>query len=70
MEPVAECNLEHYLTRIKREHLGNLRNFFGCLANAVTYLHQAKVYHMDIKLPNILVKGHQIYLADFGTAHD
>ncbi|KAF2111625.1 kinase-like domain-containing protein [Lophiotrema nucula] len=51
--------------------------FFGCLADAVRYIHATMTKHMDIKPRNILVrkrasKGEwmqfKVYLADFGIA--
>lgn len=45
-----------------------LRQFFGCLATVVEYLYQYKIRHKDIKPQNILVKGDQVLLTDFGTS--
>lgn len=70
MSPVANCNLSQYLQSFRSRHRLTLKSFYGCLAEAVTYLHRSKIYHMDIKSDNILVKGTQVYLADFGAAHD
>jgi serine/threonine protein kinase len=47
-----------------------LRGYFGCLASALRYLHERQIRHRDIKPPNILVKGDNVYLADFGIALD
>jgi serine/threonine protein kinase len=47
-----------------------LRTFFGCLANGLQYLHNAKIRHRDIKPENILVKGEMVYLTDFGISLD
>lgn len=70
MEPVAPFNLYQWLVRLGPDQLPTLRNFFGCLANAVVYLHKEKVYRMDINLDNILVgSSQQVFLADFGAAH-
>lgn len=50
-------------------------SFFGCLVDAVGYIHSAARKHLDIKPANILVKkhaearyGYRVYLADFGIS--
>jgi serine/threonine protein kinase len=86
---VAEYNLETFLTEltgnrtehgiIRSEYLLSVCGFFGCLSNAVGYIHGTITKHMDIKPQNILVryvKGKRashsfcwkVYLADFGIA--
>lgn len=70
MEPVAQCNMLDYLQNIESPQIPVLRKFFGCLATAVTYLHDQKMHHMDIKLENILVKRDEVFVSDFGAAHD
>ena len=70
MQPVADSNLKSYLDNIDATHFPALRSFFGCLANAIAYLHSKKIHHMDIKLENFLVKRGEIFVADFGSAHD
>jgi serine/threonine protein kinase len=75
MTPVADCNLAEYLTLAgspdgvgrRRSHL---RDFFGCLSNALAYLHNSKIRHKDIKPQNILVKRHHVLFTDFGLARD
>jgi ubiquitin C-terminal hydrolase len=77
MSPVAECDLKDFLDRLAVD--GNhsstanksfARSFFGCLASALSYLHDNTVRHKDIKPQNILVLGHTVYLADFGISLD
>lgn len=73
MEPVGECNLMTYLQQPRHwieERLPSLRKYFGCLANAVAYLHRQRVRHRDLKPQNILVKNYVVYIADFGNALD
>jgi len=70
MLPVAECNLFTFLSRPTLEQMPTLRGFFGCLADAVAYLHGQKMHHMDIKPENILIKSGRVYLGDFGASHD
>ncbi|KAF1977458.1 kinase-like protein [Bimuria novae-zelandiae CBS 107.79] len=47
-----------------------LRIYFGCLAAAVTYLHDQSVRHKDIKPQNILIDGGTVLLTDFGLSRD
>lgn len=68
MLPVADCDLSTWLT--KKLDIRILRQFFGCLSSAVAYLHGSRVRHKDIKPSNILVYKNNIFLTDFGTAHD
>ena len=70
MEPVAQCNMLEYLQDIASLRIPSLRKFFGCLSNVITYLHDQKMHHLDIKLENILVERDEISVGDFGAAHD
>ncbi|KAL8774237.1 MAG: hypothetical protein Q9209_000988 [Squamulea sp. 1 TL-2023] len=73
MEPVADMNLLDFLENFNRERnrlSPSLRSYFGCLANAVGYLHTQRIRHRDLKPANILVKDLKVYIADFGTARD
>ena len=73
MEPIADYNLETYLRlhrSVIRDRLPSLRIYFGCLINAVSYLHRQKVRHRDLKPQNILIKNHIVYITDFGNAFD
>lgn len=65
MLPIADCDLSSWLEM----HLGDSRTkqFFGCLASAVAYVHQENVRHKDIKLTNVLMYQGVIYLSDFGS---
>jgi len=75
MMPVANMNLKEYLALAPADsrrdaHCARLRSFFGCIAIAIEYLHREKIRHKDIKPGNILVKGRQVYITDFGTSYD
>ena len=73
MEPIADCNFMLLLCQPRSfivERLPSLRNYFGCLASAVAYLHRQRVRHRDLKPQNILIKNHEIYITDFGNALD
>jgi serine/threonine protein kinase len=72
MSPVADYNLKEFLALDPLPAGGRsfLRTFFGCLASALCYLHDNRVRHKDVKPQNVLVKGHQVYLTDFGISLD
>ena len=74
MLPVADFNLKEYLelaqTSSEIHHTFRIREWFGCLAAAVQYLHGNRIRHRDIKPANILVKGLNILLVDFELALD
>jgi TolA-binding protein len=70
MSPVAEMDLDAYLTRTTISNYPELRTFFGCLATALEYLHEQKIRHKDIKPGNILVDRGNILFADFGLSFD
>ena len=73
MTPVAKQNLAEFMTAKldqdgAKDRKALLRNFFGCIASAVDYLHSCNVRHKDIKPQNILVKDTKVYITDFGTS--
>jgi serine/threonine protein kinase len=72
MLPVADCNLSDYydIVHDSVEKLTVLRTFFGCLTEALRYLHECRIRHKDIKPKNILVKGDQVFFTDIGLAID
>jgi len=72
MSPVADCNLVAYYSfaASSADKMSLLRSFFGCLANALQYLHNSKIRHRDIKPENILVNGSNVLLTDFGLSFD
>jgi serine/threonine-protein kinase len=38
------------------------------LLNIIEYLHSQEVVHGDIRIPNVMITSHQLYLIDFGLA--
>ncbi len=72
MSPVADCNLSEFLgaNPMPAERRTFLRTLFGCLTAAICYLHENCIRHKDIKPQNVLVRGHQVFVTDFGTSLD
>jgi serine/threonine protein kinase len=71
--PVANQNLEEYLRKdpMDREAQRVLTGSFGCLIDAVCYLHhEGYVRHDDLKPQNILVKGDRVLITDFDISLD
>ncbi|OAL03473.1 kinase-like protein [Phaeosphaeriaceae sp. SRC1lsM3a] len=87
--PVADCTLEAMMDDIEsnemvpgqgdgqsvRNHRLALKKFFACLAQAIEYIHDELVKHMDIKPQNILVRRlsgtggfAHVYITDFGVS--
>jgi serine/threonine protein kinase len=72
MSPVADSDLKAFYNLAANDSacLKILSSFYGCLASALTYLHNKQIRHRDIKPENILVKGDKVYLTDFGISLD
>ena len=77
--PVAESTLEGLLKGYTTENKIDennavqeaLENAFGCLLNAIHYLHdELKIRHRDIKPRNILMHDHRVLICDLGSAYD
>jgi serine/threonine protein kinase len=87
--PAAEMDLDTYMDGVLDDYhtsaplvaqetfsksaTRTIKTFFGCLSNAIAFIHGRNVKHMDIKPKNILVKRtksglHKVYIADFGIA--
>jgi serine/threonine protein kinase len=73
--PVADYNLKQLMARDQalrnEEWESQIKESFGCLAGAVTFLHSKKVAikHKDIKPSNILFVSGKPILADFGLSN-
>jgi serine/threonine protein kinase len=77
--PAADQNLDELMDELvdfDQTPIGHALNimptFLACLSNAISFIHQNNVKHMDIKPKNILVRrvkeGRKVYIADFGIA--
>jgi serine/threonine protein kinase len=74
LSPVGEEDLLHYMERLGEngcfvEDITKLKNWRYCLASAVEYIHCQNIRHKDIKPSNAICKGDEIFLTDFGSAH-
>jgi serine/threonine protein kinase len=68
MEPRADGNLEGHLLADTHKAREEISHWFRCLISGVAYLHKNDIQHRDIKPHNILVKGTQVLLTDFGIS--
>ena len=77
--PVAKCSLQELLSQYTSENRIHehedvqkaLESSFGCLLEAVRYLHdELQIKHRDLKPRNILVHDNRILICDLGSAYD
>ena len=74
MKPVAQIDLKFFLWNPEMQKMlhgprrSRFRTYYGCLASAISYLHNNRIRNKDIKPSNILIKKDDIYITDFGTA--
>jgi serine/threonine protein kinase len=50
--------------------LSRLTRICGCLAGALSYIHEQRIKHKDIKPSNVLLTQENVYLTDFGVSSD
>jgi hypothetical protein len=60
-------------SQVENHTLPPLYQFFGCLSDALSFIHKQHIKHMDIKPQNVLVRqlgarSYKVYIADFGIA--
>ncbi|KAF2194060.1 kinase-like protein [Zopfia rhizophila CBS 207.26] len=53
---------------VPAEMSASLRTFFGCVATALTFLHDNRIRHKDIKPQNILIAQGAVLFTDFGLS--
>ena len=76
MLPVADGNLQDYLTQADSRHSDGAKAMSivvgspRCLLQAINYMHEMRVKHKDIKPANILIENGRPILADFGISKD
>jgi serine/threonine protein kinase len=69
-KPAGHCLSVEELRDILGNQYERIWSSFGCLTRAITYLHENKIRHKDIKPSNILLSRNGIWLTDFGAAKD
>lgn len=78
MLEVGDCNMKKYLEDVdtmgdksKRDAMRiTLQMWPGCLIQAIDYLHEMRIKHKDLRPENLIIKGDQIWVADFGISKD
>jgi serine/threonine protein kinase len=74
LHPMADKSLKDMLSDVllplQAADSARLCQWFGCLASALTYLHEQCIRHKDIKPSNILLSSGTVYLCDFGISND
>ncbi|KAH7130766.1 kinase-like domain-containing protein [Dendryphion nanum] len=70
MSPIADCDLASYFNQACFDTAKHptVQKFFGCLANALYYLHSKNIRHRDIKPGNILIHQGNVLIKDFGLS--
>jgi serine/threonine protein kinase len=51
-------------------HASSIFSKVGCLISAISYLHEQRIRHKDLKPSNILLSKNRMWLSDFGSATD
>lgn len=64
--PVGDCHLGDFLPNFTKSY----DYWFGCLMGALEHAHSRDIVHQDIKPSNIIIKGEEPFLTDFGSARD
>lgn len=76
--PVAESDLKVVIDNVgkmqpgprKDEAIHRMRHWAACLVRATDHMHDRSVKHKDIKPGNILVRGEDVWITDFGIAKE
>lgn len=69
MEWIDGCTLDEWI-KMHPAHKGQLRKIFMQICDALSYMHQKRVFHKDLKPENILItkSGAYVKLIDFGLS--
>jgi serine/threonine protein kinase len=55
---------------LHQDAVSRLSSYFGRLVGVITYLHEQRIRHKDIKPSNVLLSHRGVWLADFGISSD
>ncbi|WP_246001081.1 serine/threonine protein kinase [Oceanobacillus piezotolerans] len=69
MEYIPGNNLENEIFKRKQtfDEIGSLL-FIENLFRVVNFLHHQHIYHLDLRIPNLMIKDDALYIIDFGLA--
>jgi serine/threonine protein kinase len=75
IQTASSANAGSSVLRLRDQALASemsstVRTYFGCLAAALSYLHDRSIKHKDVKPQNILVHQGNVLLTDFGLSRD
>lgn len=71
MSPIAQLTLQDWflVAPDKDEYdLHRAHTWIGCLSSALSYIHSKNIRHADLSPKNILLKGSEIFITDFGIS--
>lgn len=66
----CDCNLYDYLEKSPFMHDDKLVEIINQIVYGMIEVHRSGIIHRDLHLGNILLKGHNIILSDFGLSKD
>lgn len=74
MSPVANTDLREFLAdahgNLTVETETKLETWMSCLIGAISYIHSQLVRHKDLKPANVLIRGSDVFVTDFGISRD
>jgi serine/threonine protein kinase len=70
MSPVAQSTLGDWLEgpRSDANNASRVQAWIGCLSSALKHVHSEHIRHADVKPQNLLIRGSDIFITDFGIS--